>query len=324
MRFLIGAYAMSPAGAQWDEALEGRYIEGLKALPFMGGIEVPYFSALHRWDEEFFFHHADPTWDYVANPIPCVMSTLGSQKKFGLASTDTEGRRAALAMMEKVNAAVRRVNDKLGRRAFRAVEVQSAPTSGRLNGGASVEAFTRSLVEIGRWQWDGAALSVEHCDSAHHHVPPQKGFLTIEEEIAAITAANRSLATPIGGSINWGRSVIDGRSVDTVARHTALLLAAGLMRGIILSGASGADTPYGAWVDSHMPHGPERYIDAGEPGALMTEREIAAFFAQTRGVDLAFVGIKIAIRPENASLERRLAMLRAAMLVTASAWLAAR
>ncbi|MBL8697034.1 MAG: DUF4862 family protein [Alphaproteobacteria bacterium] len=324
MRFLIGAYAMSPAGAQWDEALEGRYIDGLKALPFMGGIEVPFFSALHRWDEDFFFRNADPGWDYVANPIPSVMGTLPKNPKFGLASTDEDGRRAALAAMEKVNAAVRRVNDRLGRRAFRAVELQSAPTGGRLNGGASPAAFTRSLVELGDWQWDGAELSVEHCDSAQHGVAPQKGFLTIEEEIAAITAANRSLAKPIGGSINWGRSVIDGRSVDTVARHTALLLAAGLMRGIILSGASGADTPYGAWADTHMPHGPEPYVDAGEPGALMTEREIAAFFAQTRGTNLTFVGIKIAIRPESAPLQRRLDMLRAAMLVTASAFLSAR
>lgn len=324
MRFLIGAYAMSPAGAKWDEALEGKYIDGLKALPFMGGIEVPFFSALHRWDEDFFFRQADPTWDYVANPIPCVMNTLRDHPKFGLASTDEDGRKAALAIMEKVNAAVRRVNDRLGRRAFRAVELQSAPTGGRLNGGASTAAFTRSLIEIGDWQWDGAALSVEHCDSAQPGIAQQKGFLTIEEEIAAITAANRSLEHAIGGSINWGRSVIDGHSVDTVARHTALLLAAGLMRGIILSGASGADTPYGAWQDSHMPQGPEPYIDAGEPGALMTEREIAAFFAQTRATPLAFVGIKIAIRPEDAPLQRRLAMLRGAMLVTAAAYLAVR
>lgn len=116
--------------------------------------------------------------------------------------------------------------------------------------------------------------------------------------------------------------MIDGHSVATVARHTALLLAAGLMPGIILSGASGADTPYGAWADTHMPHRPKPYVDTAGPGALMTEREISAFFAQTREAPLTFVDIMIATRPEDAPLQRRLDMQRAAMLVTAAVYFA--
>jgi len=108
------------------------------------------------------------------------MNAPRDQPRFGLASTDEDGRKAALAMMEKVNAAFRRVNDRLGRRAFRAIELQSAPTGGRLGGGASPAAFTRSLIELGEWQWDGAKLSVEHCDSAQAGVPQQKGVLAFE------------------------------------------------------------------------------------------------------------------------------------------------
>lgn len=324
MKFYLGSYAISPCASAFDEKLEGPFIEGLKALPFVAGIEIPFFAALHKWDEDFFFRHADPCWDYVVNTIPAIMGIVRSKPTFGLASTDDEGRKAAIAVLEKVNASVRRRNDLSGLRAVRAVEIHSAPSSGRLNGGASAASFARAMAEIGRWQWDGAEILVEHCDAALPGQPIQKGFLTVEEEIEAISGANRQLDRPIGAVLNWGRSVIEGRSTSAVTRHTGLLQAAGLMRAMIFSGASGADNAYGAWQDTHMPHGPEPYIDAFEVGALLTEQEIRASLAQTRGTDLAFLGVKVAVRPDTAPIKRRLDLLRSALTVTAAGYLAVR
>jgi hypothetical protein len=73
----------------------------------------------------------------------------------------------------------------------------------------------------------------------------------------------------------------------------------------MFSGASGAQTPYGAWQDSHMPHAPAAGISHAAEGSLLTEAEIKASLAAA-GSKLDFVGAKIGIRPPEASVATRL------------------
>jgi hypothetical protein len=322
MHFHVAAYAISPAGAEWNEKREGAFIDGIKELPFVAGIEMPHHAGFHRWDEDFFFRQADPAWTYVATALPSLIAASRETPGAGLAAVDKTAQKAAIDTVGAIRKSLRRLHDKLSRRAIRAVEIHSGPSNGRLSGTASAVAFADALSDIGTWDWDGAEIVVEHCDAAFPGKPIQKGFLSIEEEIEAIRIANARLNKPVGGSLNWGRSAIEAQSADVVPRHTALLQAAGLMRGMMFSGCSGTDTPYGVWQDTHMPHAKTDYVSAFADGSLLTEMEMRAFFAQTKATGLGFTGVKVAIRPTDADVPARLAMLRSALLVTASAKLA--
>ena len=91
---------------------------------------------------------------------------------------------------------------------------------------------------------------------------------------------------------------------------------------MVFSGAGGGDTPWGKWQDTHMPHAPAPYAPAGVENALLTEREMEAFFAQAKGADLDFVGVKIAARPLDTPVALRLELLRSVLVLAASAKLA--
>jgi hypothetical protein len=239
MHFHVAAYSMWPCGNAWDEKQEGAYIEGLKELPFVSGIELPHYATFHRWDEDFFFRHADPTWSYIATALPSLSWALRDNAAVGMSANDDVARKGAIDSVAALRTSLRRLHDKLGRRAIRTVEVQSGTSGGRMSGTASVARFGDSLCEIGTWDWDGAEIVVEHCDAAI--VPGwayEKGFLSIEEEIEAIQIANNRLDRPIGGSLNWARSAIEARSADVVSRHTSLLQAAGLLRVCSFPGAA--------------------------------------------------------------------------------------
>lgn len=319
MSFYIGAYGISPSATQQDPDRESAFIEGLKALPFVRGLELPHYaSTLDRWDEDFFFARADPAWDYVVTTLPALFAALREQPRFGLASTDDAGREAALAGIEAARTSVRRTHDRLGRQAVRAVEVHSGPSRGWLDGTGSKERFADSLARIASADWDGAEIVVEHCDAAVVGQPHEKGFLRIADEIAAIGAAN-ARGHRIGASINWGRSGIELRGGERVHEHVRQLAEAGLLRGLIFSGCSGADTPFGAWKDTHMPPVRERYVTAGADGSLLDERAMIDSLRAAGDADLAFLGIKIAARPVDTPVPQRLELLRSALTMLAAA-----
>jgi hypothetical protein len=76
----------------------------------------------------------------------------------------------------------------------------------------------------------------------------------------------------------------------------------------MFSGASGADTPYGIWQDTHMPQASAEGLPHGAAGSLMTEAEIRRTLAAAGGAALDFLGAKIAIRPPEATVQARLDM----------------
>ena len=53
--------------------------------------------------------------------------------------------------------------------------------------GVDVKKFYESLCEICSWDWNGAKLVIEHCDSyTEMNKEPQKGFLQLADELKVI------------------------------------------------------------------------------------------------------------------------------------------
>lgn len=304
MAIIIGAYALSPGASAPNEAAETELYNGLKAMPGVRGLEVPFTGALHPHDEAWLLRSVKKDWDFVVTCIPGTMQTLVKDKSFGLASDDAGGRKAAIGFAAKARDAVARLNAAVGRNAVIAVEIQSAPTQGGAGKG-SVGAFTESLTEIAGWDWHGARLAIEHCDAYQPGHPPIKGFLTLGDELKAIAATNKTAKKPVGVAINWGRSVLETYKTGTAVEHIKQARNAGALSGLMFSGASGAQTPYGAWADSHMPHAPASGLTHAAEGSLLTEAEVKASLAAA-GKDLDFIGAKIGIRPLDESVATRL------------------
>jgi hypothetical protein len=280
-RPIVGAYATSPptsATARAPGGDETTYYAGLRALPTFGGFEVPLLpgNVLHAEDEPWLIQQLimPPCERVVLTLIPATAVANESNPAFGLASTDSAGRAAAVELVRAACAAAARVNAAAGRVLVHGVEVHSAPSRHR-GGDSSEEAFAASLVEIAGMPWDGARIIVEHCDAlprggAATDRTPAKGFMTLDEEFRAIEAANGALSggegakkeapgfveTRIFYGVNWARSVIETHDVDTPAAHfVAGMTDRRLLPGaLIFSGCTGrADSLYGAWKDAHTP-----------------------------------------------------------------------
>ena len=305
MGYFVGEYAIAPAGLADEE----RLLAGLAAMPDVRGLEVPFTGALHRSDEAWLFARLRRDWDFVVTLIPGTMGRLQAERHFGLASDDDGGRQAALAMARAARDAVDRLNAAVGRKAVVAVELHSAPSRGATGGSASRDALARSLAEVASWDWSGARLAIEHCDAHRPGHPQHKGFLSLEDELAAIASANSAARTAIGVCVNWGRSVLETHDAGTAAAHIEAARRADALAGIMFSGTSDADTPYGIWQDTHMPHAPAPGLTHGAAGSLMTEAEIGRCLAAARGTRLDILGAKIAIRPPEATVEMRLGMI---------------
>ncbi|MCZ4303051.1 DUF4862 family protein [Microbacterium oxydans] len=280
---LVSAYPASPAHARWDPALEAELLPALCALPGVGGLEVPWMGGLHPHDDAWFLANV-PAVALAVTPIPFVMRRLGDDPRYGLASVDEDGRAAAIADLQRVAADVARINDESAA-SVAVVMVHTAPRAA----GAG-EPLVRSLHEIAAFEWSGARLVVEHCDAFVFGQVPEKGFLTLDEEITAIRAAE----VPIGLWLNWGRSAIELRHADAVTAQIATAAASGLLTGLAFSGAAPVQGPYGAaWVDAHLPIASTH----PESGSLLDEAQVVEALTAAGHVD--WLGLKVARRPED-------------------------
>ncbi|MDN4502938.1 DUF4862 family protein [Alteromonadaceae bacterium BrNp21-10] len=311
MRYFVGAYATSPNAFGWDPELETRYYQQLKSIPSIKGLEHPFTGTLHPNDDDWFLANIDSNWQYVFTCVPGNMGALSKNPHFGIASDDDAGRAQALAFMQKARDAIAKLNGHLGRQAVKAIEIQTAPN--RSNASGSKAALNASLQTMLQWDWQGAQLVIEHCDTLVDGQKPAKGFLTLEDEIAVLTEINGQTETPIGMVMNWGRSVIETRSIEGAIEHTQLIKQAGLLSGLMFSGVSDQDTEYGAWSDSHMPPAPSASVQFGAEHSLMTEQQIQRSLAAGDGNNLDIMGIKLGIRPKDTSLEDRIGYIRDAL-----------
>jgi hypothetical protein len=295
-KFFVGAYAASPCHSSWDPAAEKKYLEALAEESAIAGLELPFFGQLHRWDSEWFSKNLPKHWDHVLTCIPGTMDQLGTDPHFGLASENEEGRKRALGFARAALENVQMLQDTCGRQSVRGVEIHSAPTLGKPGVASSANHFRESLEEILSWDWQGAKILVEHCDRWKKGYEPAKGFLGLEEEIESLRGLNH-----VGILVNWGRSAIEGRSVDAPAKHITLAARKGALGGLIFSGATINDALYGNWADSHAPFGPP---------SLLTRDQVERCLQACGSLDAVLLGFKMQALPKALGVEERIGLVR--------------
>jgi hypothetical protein len=272
----------------------------------VSGLEVPFTGALHRYDEEWFLRRLPRSAEVILTLLPGTMARLTAEPRFGIASTDGAGRRAAVDFVGEALQAVARLNQATGGEPVTAVQLHTAPV--HRPGLSSPGALTGSLAEIASWNWGGVQLVIEHCDAAVPGQQEAKGFLELEAEAEAVANINAEGGPQMAMAINWGRTVIERRRPEAAEEQISFLRRAGLLGGITFSGCSDVDTRYGpAWADVHVPPAPLRSGrtggDALEPASLLTPDRIRASI-DAAGAGTGFRALKFAAPPASGVAER--------------------
>lgn len=284
--YVVGAYASLPASRSEQAA----YYELLGNQPWIDGAELPYPGDLaDPQQREWLAQHLPAHWhSNTVTLIPGTMQHVGRNAKFGLASPDESGRLAALSMLNEARDAIAQLAALRNSSDVAVVEIHSAPTAL-----ANKDAMRRSINELLSWDWSGAQLVIEHCDQYIEGQPPEKGFLSIDDEI------DLCRNTDIGLTINWGRSCVEGRDAELPERHIQAAVEADVLHGIMFSGAGPDETSYGySWIDGHLPMAPD------EPTSWMTADRVADCVRSAQQSP-RYVGAKVCV-PADASLEERL------------------
>jgi hypothetical protein len=308
VKYIVGAYATAPSTVAWDENLETQYFKALADINYIKGIEHPFTGKLHNVNDNWFLQNISPDWEFVFTSIPGVMNQLANNPHFGIASDEESGRTQAIAFYQKARDAIQQLNRHLGRQAVTHIKIHTAPRK-TIGTSSSIRSLNHSLLTMQAWDWHGAKLVIEHCDAYIQNQPSEKGFLTIEEELQALTTINECIVddvNKIGISINWGRSAIEARSAAGPIKHVKLAYESNLLTGIIFSGTSDQDTPYGKWKDSPMPPSQSFDIPNYAEGSLLTFENIKTTLQQCKPNQLDFIGGKISIMPNHASVNERI------------------
>lgn len=308
--WVVGAYAASPTRFGWDEPAEREFLEGIYRQPDVTALEVPFIESLHKFDEDWFLAGYPENMDLVITLIGGTTASVKKNPVWGISSDDPSGRSAAIALLSQAHQALKRAHDKLGRAAVAAVQIQSAP-GGQ---GASAASLARSLEEIHQWDWEGALITIEHCDALVPGQPAQKGYLAIEDEITAIERSS----TPTYLTINWGRSAIESRSIEGPISH--LDKAGRFLGGLMFSGAADRENLCGkAWADNHIPPSPPSQegsisgLDGAgcwESASLMGDGEMKAALQHARQAH--YLGLKINPHPD-ATIQDRIQVIRSSL-----------
>ncbi len=296
---IVGAYAAQPTEPDQAEA----FLASVLALPGCDGLEIPYGTALFDCHDPRRWEAMPQGGHHVLTLVPATMDALRCDPQWGPASSSSVVRERYLDMLASAREAVE-VARGCGQ-SVTAVELQSSPR-GDACPAPSREALAETLCAAADWDWGSAALVVEHCDAYQASGAFAKGFLSLSDEIEAVLRASGS-RTPVGISINWGRSVIETKQVDGPVHHIEQAVAAGVLQGLIISGTTGADGRYGpAFADSHAPLRSDDLSD-GDPASLLTP-ELVVRARNAAGAGLLYDGVKVAARPHDAILPTRLRM----------------
>ncbi|MEO5994400.1 DUF4862 family protein [Pseudarthrobacter sp. PH31-O2] len=286
---IVGAYPAQPEGL-----LQSQFFEELAALAAIRGLELPY----RAWGGDPWPAGANADWSAVVTAIPGTMQRAGADARFGLASTDREGRRAAVDFTAGILGYVAGLRDQ-GHR-VEAVALHSAPS-----GHGTPAAFAESLWEILGWDWQGTSLVVEHCDAPRPGRVPEKGFLSFSDETNLVRAF-REQGQDIGMLVNWARSVIETGQRRTAAVHVAEAREAGVLNGLMFSGCSPEATEFGyPWIDAHLP---AVEVEGAPASSLLTTREIAGCLREAGRPPI--IGLKIGLPGAAASPLERAARVR--------------
>ncbi|MDQ1563878.1 MAG: hypothetical protein QOI14_829 [Actinomycetota bacterium] len=312
---IIGAYAASPTMHRWDPAVEADYLRRVMEIDGVTGLELPWTGSLHPHDPEWLLSTLEPSWKLVLTSIPGTVARLDVDPHAGLASTDAEGRAAAIGDARLMRDAVETLNTRAqsSSGSVLAVELHSAP---RVPSGSDARRLADSLEEVSSWDWGGTSLLIEHSDAFVAGQDPSKGFLSLQDEIEAVDAVRfrgRGHGGDLGIALNWGRSAIELRDPDRVTEHVDAAADSGLLAALVFSGAAAIANRYGApWADVHPPFGP-----VTESTSLLTAERAADALAHAGRLD--WVGIKMGWKPpEPAEESDPLPMLRQAVSVVSA------
>lgn len=292
----VGLYA---ASAGLDASAESELYQGLEDLR-VAGLEQPFTGRLHPRDDGWLLDQIRPSWTLVLTTLPGTMDRLKDDARFGLASADEDGRKRALDFVESARRTVEHLHKFLGRTVVKAVEIHAAPRLGGSGAKSSLESLAASLTDLRGRDWSGAKLLLEHCDAAVAGRTPDKGFLTINDEVAAVKLSSGE--TPLAVSINWGRSALETRSADGPLEHASRALQADLLGALFFSGVTPKHPEYGEWRDSHAP------FSTTVPESLLTPAAAKALLAEAP--DCPIVGLKLQTKPATMSVAARLAVIR--------------
>lgn len=290
-RVIVGAYAALPA----QRSAQEEFYAGLAERNLADGLEIPFRDDLVDPREWLAERIRGRFTGSVLTLIPGTMINVGATGVFGLASPDPDGRKAALDHLERARRTAEDLNQLTGEQSVTALHVHSAPS--RI---AEAEMFARSLEDIasgspadGGWT---TQLVIEHCDAYSAETAGEKRFLSLHDEIAVATEAG------IGMTVNWGRSVVEACDPERASTHIRSLAEAGLLEGLMFSGAGPSANQYGGeWADAHLP------LTEDEPTSLLDTAEVERCLALA-GQDVRYVGAKIQA-PRNATVGERLDMI---------------
>lgn len=65
MRYFAAAYATTPCSSHWSQNAEEAFYQGLKEIPSLRGLEVPFTGVLHPHDQDWLINALAPDWDVV-------------------------------------------------------------------------------------------------------------------------------------------------------------------------------------------------------------------------------------------------------------------
>ena len=284
MSLIVGAYPAQPSMPVDSEA----FFTELADEPTIRGLELPYYQhGGQPWPAG-----APAHWTGVITAIPGTMQQLAGDPQFGLASTDPQGRASAL----RYTAHVRDYAKSLAaqRHLVEAIELHSAP-----RGNGSADALSASLIEILDWDWNGAHITIEHCDTTSPRRVPEKGFLPIATEIAVLREL-RAAGHEVGLVVNWARSVIESHNPHTAQAHIRSAREAGVLSGVMFSSCSPEETDFGyPWIDAHLP---AREVQDAPRSSLLDKEHIDRCL--TTAGSPAIVGLKVGLSASDTAHQR--------------------
>jgi len=279
---IVGAHAAMPSERGDQEA----FYAGLAERNLATALEIPVSDSIHE-DPAWFVSQVRGRFRHgVVTALPGTVKRLPEEPNFGLASTDDEGRRAAVEWITGVRRAAEELNQQTGEETVSFIHIHSAPGVK-----ASAEAFQRSLADLEADDRFRAEVVIEHCDAYSPIFPGDKRFLSLITELA--------VADEYGFAINWGSSALEWQNPNRPRQHVEILAEAGRLRGLIFSGVAAVDTRWGrAWADLQLP------LSTDEPASLMTPQRVTDCVL-VAGDRVAYWGARVKA-PAAANVETRL------------------
>ncbi|MBU3692260.1 MAG: DUF4862 family protein [Candidatus Nanopelagicaceae bacterium] len=286
--YVVGAYPASPAHKVWDPAKEMQLFDLLSSDERVAALEIPWLGSIHPHDNSWLIDNFPRNLQAIITSIPYVMSKVGKDSNYGLASANELGRAEALEDVRNIFRAIDNFNNTAGQSMVSAVEIHTAPRQF-----GDENALAKSLKDIASWNWGNTKIVIEHCDAWVEGQSPEKGFLTLEKELTAIDLS----AAPIGIFINWGRSAIELRDAHRVAEHIVQAKSLGLLSGVIFSGVADVESDFGyPWIDAHLPFHKSDTFAFGDSHSLLTTKSVNDALDAAGKVE--FLGIKMGWSPK--------------------------